>query len=255
MPRGKKSNRRKGRAGRGRRARDVPEKASMSVKVTLNDGANQFATGTTYSLMNTQLVNLGDRAINLAKSYQHYRIKKIAVTFKPTFDNYLAAAGAVTKPHLYHMIDKSGSIPTNITLEGLKQMGAKPKDLDEQPITVSWRPSVLEAVMYAAGPAPQGVSGARYKISPWLSTAADTVSPGVFVPSGIDHLGLYWFVECLANPVGMQYACECEVQLEFKKPLITNYTGAFVAKPVQIAVPNASRDGIVGGADDNELTH
>ena len=27
------------------------------------------------------------------------------------------------------MIDKAGAIPTNITLEGLKQMGAKPRAL------------------------------------------------------------------------------------------------------------------------------
>ena len=35
------------------------------------------------------------------------------------------------------MIDKAGAIPTNITLEGLKQMGAKPQALDEKPVPMA----------------------------------------------------------------------------------------------------------------------
>lgn len=231
-----------------RRAKNVPDIASLSCKATLNDAGAQFGTNTLYNLMNTQLIEF-DRAVQVAKAYQHYRIKKISVVFKPTFDTFLAAGGAVSKPHLYWMIDKSGSLPTNITLEGLKQMGAKPKDLDENPITISWRPSVLEGVMYAGGPAPQGISGAKYKISPWLSTRADTVSPGVFVPSGIDHLGLYWYLECLANPAGMQYEVECQVEFQFKKPLITDMLSTTVARPAVRAQLNNSSDGIVGGPD------
>lgn len=52
------------------------------------------------------------------------------------------------------MIDKAGAIPTNITLEGLKKMGAKPRALDEKPIVIGWKPSVLENVMTAGGGAP-----------------------------------------------------------------------------------------------------
>lgn len=231
-----------------RKAKDVPDLASLSVKRSLQtpQGNPGFATNTLYNLMNTQLIDY-QRAVQVAAAYQHYRIKKIAVTFKPTFDTFTAAAGAVSKPNLYWMIDKSGSIPTNVNLEGLKQMGAKPKQLDEKNMTIAWRPSVLESAMYAGGGA--GASSAsKYKISPWLTTTASNVSPGVFVPSGIDHLGLYWYVDQLANPVGMQYTVEVEVQFQFKKPLI-NILSSVSAIPAQVATLNDSPDGVVGGGD------
>lgn len=197
--------------------------------------------------MNTQLADF-PRAETVGSQYQHFRIKKITVTWKPTFDNYLAAAGAVTKPNLYYMIDKSGAIPTNVTLEGLKAMGAKPRQLDEKNMSVSWKPSVLEAVMYAPG-AVAAVQASRYKISPWLSTQAGTEVPGAFVPSGIDHLGIYWYMDQLANPVGAQYTVEVEVQFQFKKPLAPYVTGAPEALKAIAAPHNSSPDGIVGGGD------
>lgn len=231
-----------------RKARDVPDLASLSVKRSMQtpQGNPGFATNTLYSLMNTQLVDY-QRAVQVAAAYQHYRIKKISVTFKPTFDTFTAAAGAVSKPNLYWMIDKSGAIPTNATVEALKQMGAKPKQLDEKNITISWRPSVLESVMYAGGGA-GAVASSKYLISPWLTTTANNVSPGVFIPSGIDHLGLYWYIDQLANPVGMQYTVEVEVQFQFKKPLI-NLVNGVSAIPAQVATLNDSPDGVVGGGD------
>lgn len=247
----KRIYKRKSKAPRRRRAvRDVPDIASLSTKRTLATPAGQpaFNTGTLYSLMNTQLAGY-NRAEIVGSQYQHFRIKKITVTFKPSFDNFLAAGGAVTKPNLYWMIDKSGAVPTNITLEGLKQMGAKPRQLDEKNMTISWRPSVLEGVMYAPG-APGAVGTSKYKISPWLSTQAGSAVPGAFVPSGIDHLGLYWFMDCLNNPAGIQYTVEVEVQFQFKKPLAPYDVGAPEALKAQLATINNSPDGVAGTADD-----
>ena len=253
MPRPKNTNRKSNRKAKGRkqfrRARDVPDMASLSVKRSMATGTPPgpgFNTNTLYSLMNTQLIDY-TRAVQVAAAYQHYRIRKITLTFKPSSDTFTAAAGAVSKPNLYYMIDKSGTIPTNATLEALKQMGAKPIQLDEKNLTVSWRPSVLESAMYAGG----GVgasSSSKYKISPWLATTADNVSPGVFVPSGIDHLGCYWYVDQLLNPIGYQYTIECEVQFQFKKPLI-NLTSGVTAIPAVVATLNDSADGVVGGGD------
>lgn len=246
---GKSGKGKQGKGKRARRARDVPDMASLSVKRSLQTGAPPgpgFNTNTLYSLMNTQLIDF-TRATQVAAAYQHYRIKKITLTFKPSSDTFTAAAGAVSKPNLYYMIDKSGAIPTNATLEALKQMGAKPIQLDEKNLTVSWRPSVLESVMYAAGGVGAPASS-KYKISPWLTTTADNVSPGVFVPSGIDHLGCYWFVDQLLNPIGYQYTVECEVQFQFKKPLI-NLTSSVAAIPARVATLNDSADGVVGGGD------
>lgn len=228
------------------RATNVPEWASLSVKRTLTaPGGGNFLTRQLYSLMNTTLDQF-PRAINVAQAYQHYRIKKITLTFKPPYDTF-QEGGVSTKPRLYHMIDKAGAIPTNISLEGLKQMGARPRDLDEKNLIVSWSPSVLEANMDNA---PNSIAS-KYKISPWLATNNGPIQPGVFVPSTVDHLGLYWYVDQIAgNP---QYQVEVEVQFQFKKPLAGDVS-TVSALPAQLAQINNSPDGVVGGSDDHLAT-
>lgn len=231
-----------------RKARDVPELASLSVARTMKDTSGpqptDFIPNKLYSLMNTQLLDF-QRAVQVAQAYQHYRIKKITLILKPNSDTFING-GTATKPRLYYMIDKSGALPTNASLEALKQMGAKPIQLDEKNITISWRPSVLESAMYLPGGA--GASSAsKYKISPWLTTTASNVSPGVFVASAIDHLGVYWYVD-QSLVGGYQYSVECEVQFQFKKPLI-NLLTSIEATPARPAPLNDSPDGVVGGGD------
>lgn len=195
----------------------VPEYASLSVKRSLvgDQPLGTFGAQTLYNLMNTSLAQF-PRAVQVAQAYQFFRIKRITLTFKPSYDTFQATLGGVSKPRLYWMIDKSGSIPTNVSLEGLKDMGARPIELDENPRIISWKPSVLTSVMDVA---PVGNIPAQYKISPWLSTNNAPVQPGVFVPSGVDHLGLYWYLDMLNNPQGYLFQIESEIQFEFKKPL------------------------------------
>jgi len=232
-------------ARRARRSANVPEWASLSCKRSLSvAGAPGFNTNTLYSLMNTQLIDF-TRAVSVSQAYQHYRIKSIRLTFKPTLDTF--TNGGSSKPNLYYMLDKSGTIPTNSTLEGLKQMGARPKQLDEKNMSVTWAPSVLESVMYSSGGA-GAASSSKYKISPWLATTANNISPGPQPASGIDHLGIYWYVDQL-SPVGYQYTVECEVQFQFKKPVVNLLTTTAHAIPVQVATLNDSPDGVVGGGD------
>lgn len=239
------------RLGRKRIARksNVPEWASLSCKRTMVPSAGgNYLTNSLYSLMNTQLVDY-QRAVSVAQSYQHYRIKSITLSFKPTYDTFTGTtANAMSKMHLYFMIDKAGSIPTNITLEGLKQMGARPFELDEKTKKVVWRPSVLESTMYALGLG--NTAASKYKVSPWLTTAANPVSPGAFVASGIDHLGIYWYCEQLVVGGAPQpYQVECEVQFQFKKPLVSGFIGDVAAIPSVGATINTSPDGVVGGGD------
>lgn len=243
----------KRRGGKARKARDVPDKASLSCSRSMNvpgTPPTQFAVNTLYSLMNTQLIDY-PRAVAVAQAYQYYRISKVTLRFKPSFDTFQGLAGAVagqSKPLLYHIIDKSGAVPTNVSLEGLKAMGAKPRQFDEKDVIVSWKPSVLESVMYAGGGA--GASSAsKYSISPWLTTTANNLNPGVFAPSGIDHLGVYWFLNQLTPASGYQYSIECEVQFEFKKPLNANILTTIEAIGATVAELNDSPDGIVGGGD------
>jgi len=233
-----------------KRVRNVSEYASLSETRSMSVQGG-FLTNQLYSLMNTSLDQF-TRAPLVAKAYQHFRIKYIQLRVKPTYDTF--ATGGTTKFHLYFMIDKAGAIPTNITLEGLKQMGAKPVSLDENAVKIGWKPSVLNEVLTAGGGAP-AAQGAQYKISPWLNTNANSVNPGAWVPSTVDHLGVYWYINQIAG-ADTPYEVEVEVQFEFKKPLIATSTGVASAIPAQLAQINQSKDGIVDdrpGGDDELL--
>lgn len=217
-----------------RKARDVGDFASCSVRRTLAGpvGGN-FVTGTMYEFTQCSL-NTFLRASTIARGYQHYRIKKITLTLKPAYDTYQSAVGGSSRPQMYYIIDKSGSVPVGVTLEGLKQMGAKPRSFDDKPMSILWRPSVLQDTQNNA----LAGEASAYKISPWLST----------VNNDINHYGIWWYAEQLFNP-GSQYNAEVEVQFEFKKPLWGASTSATPAYSVKPALEDNSPDGIENGPD------
>lgn len=242
MPMKKKSAPRRRRAVRRAPARrqrrvrnsNVSDFASCSSKITITaPGGANFASNNMYSAMSVQLADYA-RPLTISKGYQHYRIKNVRVTFKFPYDTFQSGVGGASRPNFYYMIDKSGSIPVGINLDGLKAMGARPRQVDERPITVGWTPSVLTVDETLAGPLP-----AQYKISPWLSTDVPNVA----------HLGLYWYVDQMFGG-GTQYQAEIEVQFQFKKPL-WNAVSTITAQPCVPAVRDDSPDGIVGGGDEN----
>jgi len=255
MPRvAKKSSRprrRVARKGKKARSSNVSESASLSCKRSLvpSAGGPDFLTNALYSVMDTQLSDF-PRAVQVAAAYQNYRIKQIAITFKPTYDTFQGNAGgaSMSKMNMYYMLDKSGAIPTNVSLEGLRQMGARPRQLDEKNMVVKWAPSVLlDTATNAAG----GLSlPNQYKISPWLTTSDRVISPGAFIASSVDHLGLYWYCDQLITGGSAQpYQIELEVQFQFKKPLSGLLTASKSAIAATHATLNDSPDGIVGGGD------
>lgn len=202
-----------------------------------------------YNFLNLNLADF-PRAVQVAQAYQHYRIKQVKLTLKFPYDTFADAAGNNSKPNLYYMIDKSGSIPLNPTLELLKTLGARPHACDNKPFTITWRPSVLNEVL--TGPAGTfNPAGTQYKISPWLSTVANPRVAGPFVPSNVSHLGLYFYLEQLfLGPAGgTQFNLEVEVQFQFKKPNWKISPGVPESKPIQMAIEDNSSDGIVGGPD------
>lgn len=237
-----------------RKIKNASEYASLSEVRSLSV-PNGLNTNNLYSLMTTSLADF-TRATQVAQAYQHYRIKYIRLIWKPTFDTFVTnndPANVNTKHFIYYMIDKSGSIPTNVTLAGLKAMGAKPRALDEVPVSTGWRPSVLSVDMTAGGAAPL-TQPTAYKISPWLNTNRNSVNAGVWNASSVDHLGIYWYVEQLAG-AAQPYEIDVEVQFEFKKPLLPA-VGQTSAVAVGFAQYNASKDGIVDdrpGGDDSLL--
>lgn len=203
-----------------------------------------------YSAMATSL-NQFTRATTIAQGYQFYRITNIKLRIKAPYDTFVNAnptQGQYQKPYMYYMIDKAGSVPSNVTLEGLKQMGAKPIAMDEKAITISWKPSVLE---FAATAASAGIGlPNRYRLSPWLTTQNNVVS-APWAASQVDHLGIYYGVfSALAGAADpITYDVEMEVQFQFKKPLVHTAVGSNHATPVVFATQNDSTDGIVGGPD------
>lgn len=242
---GKAQRKGRGKFRRGsKRTKNVSDFASLSVQRTLTFNAANPVVNTLYSVMNTSLEQY-DRAVQVARGYQHYRVKYISLKFRPTYDTF-AQAGGSSKMNLYYMIDKSGSLPTGITLESLKQMGAKPRALDEKPIVVGWRPSVLTTDMTAGGPA-GAVQSSQYKISPWLATNSVPIN-NAWNPNSVDHLGIYFIVEQSITPVATSFELDIEVQFQFKKPLWTATTGqpAIALEPATI---DNSKDGIVNEKD------
>lgn len=216
--------------------RNVSEFASCSVTRSLEVVNNN----TMYAFDGFILADF-QRAVAIAENYQRYRITGVKVTWKPTFDTY-SPATANQKPNLYYMIDKSGSIPDNVTLEGLKQCGARPRALDEKPLSVVFKPSVLGESRANAG-IPQA---SNYIISPWLSTHDNPTAPGVWNPSRISHQGLKWYIEQVGAP--QQFYVEVELQFQFMKPLFPTLA-AVPARGLQYAVLDASPDGVEGGTD------
>ena len=197
-------------------ARNVPEYASCSVNQWINvvTTANQ-----TYNLRNIALGQFA-RAASIAQNYQHYRIKKVTLEFLPSLDTFAPVAGVGTPiqvPYLTYLIDKAGSVPNNADGPQLRQMGAKPVRFDDKKITVSWRPSVLTNTFGQAN------AQSQYRISPWLSTNANALNPGAFVPSDIDHLGIFWKVDRNGVLPGgyPEYSYEVRItaEFQFKKPL------------------------------------
>lgn len=205
-----------------RPAKNVAEWASCSEtysNINPNPGAPpltnaMFPSNTMYVKRDFSLDQFA-RATQIAKGYQHYRIKKITMKFKPLVDTFTNSGALASVPNFFYMIDKSGSLPNNPTLAMLKQMGAKARRFDDKSITVAWRPSVLDL----AATAPANSSSAQYKISPWLSTNANQLGVGVWNPSTVDHLGIFWQSEQDVAAQIAYYSIETTVEFQFKKPL------------------------------------
>lgn len=227
-------------AGKRRAARatsNVKDYASCSVVRTL---ADVYVNNQMYSFDNFALADY-DRAVSIARNYQRYRMTGIRVTWKPVFDTY-SPATANQKPNLYYMIDKNGSIPDTVTLEGLKQAGARAHRFDEAPLSVTFKPAVLGEARINAG-IPQA---ATYVVSPWMSTAQNPTAPGAWNPSEVSHQGIKWYLE--QGGASQKVYVEIEIQFEFIKPLFPTLA-ATAAAGLQYAVLDNSPDGVEGGTD------
>lgn len=211
----------------------------MTVTYTAQNGTSTiFSPNALYRNTSIALRDLGDRAWSIADGYAQFRIKRVTATWKPLADTFNANASsdqpiASSKLNLYYMLDKSGSIRDNVSLEGLKAMGAKARVLDEKPISVSWKPTVILGDV--------AVSAAMVKSSPFLPTHED----GDPAPNNTSHKGIYWYVEQSVSRQGVGYCVEFTVELEFRKPNTMLMTSEVSAIDVIPAIKDTSSNGIV----------
>lgn len=178
---------------------------------------------TPYTMQNISLSNSA-RAKTIAQGYQFYRITKVEVKWKPYVDTF-TAANTLSVPNLYYMIDKANTFPSNVTVDSLKQAGAKPRRLDDKIISTKFSPAVhLASDDGAPGPATTVETAGMTKVSPWITTNANAGGVGmVWSPNSVDHRGLIFYVEQQSAAGGGVGVCSVEVILhfQFKKPLWT----------------------------------
>jgi len=205
-----------------RRSGGVPEWASCTevttgkVQILPGQKVALWTTNIMYQMYNISLSQF-TRASEIGKNYQYYRIKNVKLTFKPLFDTFAPAGGAVA-PHLYYLIDKTGSAFQYTTGEQLKRSGAVSHRLDEKIINVNYRPSVPEATLINN---PNVFTPSKFKISPWLVTNTNNTQVGGFSPSGVDHYGIKWVVENAGGAGEFNYMVDIQIEFQFKKAVIT----------------------------------
>lgn len=209
---------------------NVMDVASCSVKTTLTPSTpGDYACNQMYFLRGAIKLSNFARASAISAGYQFYRIKSVKLTVRIAYDTYAYDPTGPSRPNLYYMVDKAEAIPALATLETLKQMGARPRQCDEKPTTITFTPSVLSSTETLAGDAPS-----LFNISPWLSTAHPD----------IQHNGLFWYVEQFFG-TALSYKVEMEVQVEFKKPVWQQVSGTKEAVTSVVATLDNSSNGIV----------
>lgn len=190
--------------------RGVKEWASMTESVV----PGTLAPNTNYASYNLSLAQL-PRAINVAKSYQYYRIKRVTYVIKPNSDTF--TPGVTTGlPYLYYMIDRTQQFQSGFTVDMLRSAGAKPRRVDEKTIEFSYTPSVLNLTYDATVGSAANVS---YKMCPWLPTR-DIAQVGVWNPNSTDHQGIAFHIQSDGGGAGLGFSFERRFEIEFKKPII-----------------------------------
>lgn len=177
-----------------------------------------MTSNTPYSDLEQNLLQY-PRAAAIAENYQFFRIKYIKYTFIARYNvyqGYTNESTAFPMPQLYFQTDKAGVLPTNTSIQQLKEMGCKPHKFTKNTI-IAWKPGVS----IATGNADNALTlNTGVKISPWLMTNKAPQQAG-WVANDTDHKGLYWFMETAGLPGDgtYEYDAEVEVVFEFKKPL------------------------------------
>ncbi len=207
------------------------EFASMKQTIALsNDQMN-----TIFKLEDISL-SAFDRAVQVARAYQYFRMTKVEVQFKPFVDTFTNAT-TQSVPYLYYMVIKNDAVDLT-SFNQLRDAGAKPVRFDDRTKVVRWKPSVQNQVIGedALG-IPTVTAWSEWKTSPWLSTSSQPATDSIiWQPSKVPHKGLIYGVQEDFSTVTQYYEVTITAHFQFKKPL--GMTGivagsTVVAKPIR----------------------
>lgn len=198
-----------------RRYRSVPiatNTASVRENFTtsVNDGIATYYT----TQFNDAIYN---RAQEVGRNYQEYRVKYVKLIFRPSADTFPIGSGPI--PQLYFQMNKTQSIPLGASLQQLQDMGCRPIRFDDKNITKVYKPVVLLGADDSSAPQILSVVSA-VKVTPWLSTNFNAGTPTSWAPSNIQHNGCVFFVtKPSPTTATIAYNVDVEVVFQFRKPL------------------------------------
>lgn len=208
-----------------RSKRTVAERASLSVTRSFS----LLSPNQTYRLYDIQLSQYA-RAVNVAKGYQLYRIKNVKLVCSPLADTF-QAGGGVTVPYLYMQVDRTRNLENIRTATEFKQLGCKPRRLDDKIVTFQYKPSVLNTTLDNA--ATQGGVFNQYKVAPWIRCRDETGAPGVWNADTTDHQGVVMLLEN-SGGADVQWKFELVVEFEFMKPSYPTTITESYPEPIEL---------------------
>lgn len=207
------------RKARATRRATVREYASMKQTINLVNDQNNV-------IYKTEGVCLDafDRAVQVARAYQQFRITKLEVEFKPFVDTFTNST-TQSIPYLHYLIVKNDNIDAG-TFNQLRDAGAKPRRFDDKIVKVSWKPGVQNQVIGedVLG-APAVMAWAETRTSPWLATSYQPATDALlWSPSKVPHKGLLYGVQEDYSTVTQYYDISLTAHFEFRKPMSMNAT-------------------------------
>lgn len=177
---------------------------------TINDGVPTFYT----TQFNDAIYN---RAQEVGKNFQEYRVKYVKLIFRPSADTFPIGSGPI--PQLYFQMNKYQAIPFGVTLQQLQDMGCRPIRFDDKNITKAYKPVVLMGADDSSAPQILSVVSA-VKVTPWLSTNINAGTPNTWAPSNIQHNGCVFLVtKPSPSTATIAYNVDVEVVFQFRRPL------------------------------------
>jgi len=178
--------------------------------VNITDGVPTFYT----TQFNDAIYN---RAQEVGKNFQEYRVKYVKLMFRPSADTFPIGSGPI--PQLYFQMNKYNAIPLGVNIQQLQDMGCRPIRFDDKNITKTYKPVVLLGADDASAPQILSVVSA-VKVSPWLTTNFNAGTPTTWSPSNIQHNGCV-FIVTKPSPTtpSINYNVDVEVVFQFRRPL------------------------------------